>query len=355
MADDNSNNLYDFKVNGEMRTLSFIKSVKINEVIDCNIYAFVDDKTHQLAVYEVNAGVKTPAKKVPAGHRIIEGYVHGKGTLTINLIDGTMNIYYFEKDGSNVEVEVEAGQTIQWTAPVNSILGYYEVTEIALPKPAPPKPKTPVSKTKLFLTSMAMSDLQSVELAKLVGKQPQETTIALIENAADVELNSESWVTKNRESIAGHGYKIEVIDLKVFRHSTIDLLQILQKKDVIWLGGGNTFYLRWLLKYTRAEEIIRNLIKHGKIIYAGSSAGEIVAGPTIKYFEAVDDPKKTPEIVVEGLNFTDTVVVPHMDNVQFAQAVKEINEKLIAAGYKTVPLNENQSLIIDGDSLRVVA
>jgi len=57
--------------------------------------------------------------------------------------------------------------------------------------------------------------------------------------------------------------------------------------------------------------------------------------------------------MLDGLRFTDSVVVPHMDNAKFASIIHGINDRLKADGYKTVPLGDSQALIIDGDNQRV--
>ena len=55
---------------------------------------------------------------------------------------------------------------------------------------------------KLFLSSLAISDSQSNELAKLAGKQPKNIRLALIENAADTYAEvSRSWLDGNRVAI----------------------------------------------------------------------------------------------------------------------------------------------------------
>jgi len=68
------------------------------------------------------------------------------------------------------------------------------------------------------------------------------------------------------------------VDLRNWRNKREALREKLASKDVIWLGGGNTYYLRWILKETGADDIIINLVQQGKV-YAGWSAGAMVAGP----------------------------------------------------------------------------
>src|SRR2546426_173942 len=118
---------------------------------------------------------------------------------------------------------------------------------------------------KLFLASLAIDDRQAVELAKLVGKPQQDIKLALIENAADGEDGPKEWVAQNREMIQSHAFEVEIIDLKQYRDKTDTLKAKLGSKDVIWCGGGNTYYLRWLLKVTGADAIISELVQQGKV------------------------------------------------------------------------------------------
>jgi dipeptidase E len=201
---------------------------------------------------------------------------------------------------------------------------------------------------KLFLASLAINDLQAVELAKLVSKDQKDIKLALIENAADGEEGPKEWVAQNREMIQSHAFEVEIIDLNQYRGDAHGLRIKLASKDVIWCGGGNTYYLRWLLKDVEADKIISELVQQGKV-YGGGSAGAIVVGPTLKHFETADDTDAAPELILEGLGFTDSVVVPHMDNAKFAAIIHDINDKLKADGYKTVPLGDAQALVVDGD------
>lgn len=207
---------------------------------------------------------------------------------------------------------------------------------------------------KLFLSSLAISDPQSVELAKLVGKEPKSIKLALIENAADTYAEgSRAWVDQNRAAIQSHDFGVEIIDIRQYKGRTPELKKKLTPKDVIWFGGGNTYYLRWLLKDTGVDMLLTELIQKG-VVYGGGSAGAIVAGPTLKHFETADGPKDAPEVILDGLHFTNVTVVPHMDNAKFAAIIHGINDKLKADGFKTVPLGDAQALVIDGDSQKII-
>jgi dipeptidase E len=141
-----------------------------------------------------------------------------------------------------------------------------------------------MSDRKLFLYSLALSENQAAALTRLVGKDPAQITFALIENAADVIPNSKDWLGGFREMLRSKGYQLEILDLRKWKYKKTELYQKLASKDVIWLGGGNTFYLRWILKDTGADNIIQDLVEKGKI-YAGWSAGAVVAGPTLQHLK----------------------------------------------------------------------
>jgi len=202
---------------------------------------------------------------------------------------------------------------------------------------------------KLFLYSFALTKRHFEELNKLAGKPTAEISFALIENATDIVAGAENWVPGIRNSITSKGYQAENIDLRNWFHRPDELRKKLESKDVIWLCGGHTYYLRWVLKESGADKIIADLVTKGKI-YAGWSAGAIVAGPTTRFSDLMgDDPAEAPEIIYEGMNLTNTVIVPHIDHKDFAEGAAKANEQLILAGFNTLPLKDNQAYLIMGD------
>src|SRR5215204_3249009 len=172
---------------------------------------------------------------------------------------------------------------------------------------------------KLLLTSFGTSLEQDKELEMLLGMKLTEAKVAYIENAYDV-YDDEASLQEGREE---------------------------QRKDLFVLTGGNPFYLRWMMRITGADEIIRELVGQGKV-YVGASASSVVAGPTLRHFDNQDDPNAAGEIIWEGLHLTDVVVVPHVDNAEFGTGCREAGEKLKAEGYPTQFITDAQAFLIDG-------
>ncbi len=206
---------------------------------------------------------------------------------------------------------------------------------------------------KLFLSSQAISKEQAPHLIELAGKPAKAIRLAVVENAADVEAGSKDWLLRNRQMIESHGFDVEYIDLKQYADDVGSLQRKLADKDVLWFGGGNTYYLRWLIHKVGTEDILREFVESGKV-YGGGSAGSIVAGPTLKYFETADDIHESPKVLLDGLNLTDKVVLPHIDNKKYADIMNGINDKLRAEGYQTIPLTDAQALVINGSEEKIV-
>lgn len=207
-------------------------------------------------------------------------------------------------------------------------------------------------KPKLFLYSLTVKDEQFVSLDRLVGKTRGKITLGLILNATDIIDNSEGWVKGIVESIETAGYKTRTIDLResVEREKEIDF----QDVDVVWVCGGHTYYLRWILSASGADKAIIDFVNKGNV-YAGWSAGAIVAGPTTKHFDLMgDNPTDAPQTIFDGLHLTEKVIVPHIDNPDFDKGAALAGRKLTDEGYQTIFLRDDQAVVIDGDHLEII-
>jgi dipeptidase E len=201
----------------------------------------------------------------------------------------------------------------------------------------------------LLYSSHRISAAHREVLQELVGKPLESASAAAITNAADVETDAQGWVKASVDSLGCH---VEIVDLRP-NPEPESLRTRLSGKDLIWLCGGNQYYLRWILRESGADEIIRELVTAGTV-FAGWSAGAVVAGPTLRFMEHLEDLGVVPDIIPDGLNLTDAVVLPHFDMEMFAEGMRRARHGLEEAGFRTVPLGESQALLIDGSGERVL-
>lgn len=130
-------------------------------------------------------------------------------------------------------------------------------------------------------------------------------------------------------------------------------MTVLGHFDALLLAGGNPYYLRSLMKLTGADVLITERVRDGAI-YAGASAAAVVAGPTLRHFDELDDPVQAEELIWDGLGLTQIIVAPHVDNLDFGEGCRKAGDLCAADGYTVQRLADAQVLVIDGEEQRLV-
>lgn len=195
--------------------------------------------------------------------------------------------------------------------------------------------------SRLFLYSMFATDHDWQAVDTLIGKDRKDIRIGMIFNAMDIVPGSENWIHGFVHSMHQLKYQIRTIDLREALQNGVASTQW-DDLDMIWVSGGHTYYLRWILAATGADEVIRRFVTSGRV-YAGWSAGAIVAGPSLRHFDIMGDAKEdAPELIMEGLHLTDKIIVPHMDHPMFKTRAFEVTARLLADGVKVMPLRDHE-------------
>lgn len=139
---------------------------------------------------------------------------------------------------------------------------------------------------------------------------PTKASVAFIPTAGDI-YSETPWIAGDRQALINLGY--EVIDVDLKGKSASDLEQSFADADIIFVAGGNTTYLLVEARRSGFDTIIRSLLAQGKM-YIGSSAGSILAGPSIEPFLEEDLGELGRKIVVgrlECLGLVDYIMLPH--------------------------------------------
>ena len=107
------------------------------------------------------------------------------------------------------------------------------------------------------------------------------------------------------------------------------------------------------MKVTGADEILTHLVGAGAV-YAGASAAAVVAGPTLRRFDELDDPSEAEQLIWEGLGLTQIVVAPHVDNAEFGEGCRKSGDLCEQDGFTVQRLTDAEALVINGTEQRVV-
>lgn len=203
---------------------------------------------------------------------------------------------------------------------------------------------------KLYLSSYRIPTPQDLE--GLLGKSLGETSVALISNAKDY------YTKRARDFTVGNlvkymeqlGLKVEEVDLRDY-HDADSVKRGLIGHDLIWAMGGNTYMLRYEMRRSGFDQIIRALLESG-IVYGGDSAGALVAGQSIAGVELADEPAFAEEYITDGLGLVAPVILPHVDNPEFTDVLPIFKKK--HRNKDIIELKDSQAVIFNGDVHRIV-
>lgn len=170
---------------------------------------------------------------------------------------------------------------------------------------------------KLLLTSGGVTN-QSIanELVRLLGKPAGEAKVAFVPTAAFVDEGEKSWFVAQFTNMQTYGFA--AIDLVEPSLPHTDWRERLTASDVIFVSGGNTYYL---LDQARKNGFVGWLHNElGDRVYVGSSAGSILVTPTIAV-AANGDQNCVDLTDVTGVGLVNFELLPHVpDGISMAAA-----------------------------------
>lgn len=196
---------------------------------------------------------------------------------------------------------------------------------------------------KLLLTSGGLTNyLLRKKFLELVGKDPQNIKVAFINTASKAEKNI-NYVDEDLENLKKTGVSdIVFVDISEPKESWIN---ILKEADVVWMEGGNTFYLLNEIRKSDLVDELKNII--GNKLYVGVSAGSILVTPTIDIANVEPaDPNDVVMTDFTSLGWVDFEVSPHTPNIVSLENVESYSKK---SGLKLYTYDDNVAiLVVDG-------
>jgi peptidase E len=195
----------------------------------------------------------------------------------------------------------------------------------------------------LLLTSDGMQ--MKNEIIKLLQKPAYNVTVAFISTAAkpqnDITYLKNDWIIMSEEM----GFNVEEVDIEGKTESQV--MELIRLKDIIFVEGGNTFYLLKAMRACNFERIIRKLLKQGKV-YIGASAGSIVAGKTIKTAGWKDADKNIVGLKnLKGLNLVPFDIFVHY-LPEHAEIIKQEIKSPRKRAKKLKILADGQAILVQG-------
>ena len=169
---------------------------------------------------------------------------------------------------------------------------------------------------RLYLSSYRLGNRRE----KLI-EFSRKGTVAIVGNALDFIADEarrkyEMDVYDPRAEFLSLGIRTQDLDLRHYFGNPRGLRNAMQGCGLVWVLGGNAFLLMRALRQSGFPEVIRDLLSADEIAYGGFSAGAVVATPTLRGIDLMDEPTQLAdgypeEVVWEGMGLVDFSIVPH--------------------------------------------
>ncbi|MBF2631185.1 Type 1 glutamine amidotransferase-like domain-containing protein [Listeria seeligeri] len=199
---------------------------------------------------------------------------------------------------------------------------------------------------KLFLSSF-FADVATIfsDFEKdLAGK-----TVTFIPTASLVE-DVVFYVEAGKKALENLGLIIDELDVSTASFEVI--AKKITHNDIIYVTGGNTFFLLQELKRTGADKLITVEVEAGKL-YLGESAGAVITGANIEFIKTMDSIDKAPNLTnYDALNLVNFYTVPHFNSVPF----KKITQKIVnenEESLKLVPISNKEAILVQDNEITV--
>lgn len=161
----------------------------------------------------------------------------------------------------------------------------------------------------------------------------KDKKVLYITTASDGEMNDDkSWMDEEYKTILNLGIdEFNITEYKIGSEIKINDF------DIIYMMGGNTFYLLDVIRKTQFNKTILDFINKGKI-YIGSSAGSEILGNSIDVALGYDE-NNVNMVDFTGLKIVNGLIVPHSNRKK--DFIKELKNKT----------KENVITLYDGDGI----
>lgn len=201
---------------------------------------------------------------------------------------------------------------------------------------------------KLFLTSAGLPPETTEGFLNLLDKKPEKARVFFISTASYSEhpKGDAEYVKKDKQRLHELGFSI-VEDVDLRNENEQSLRSKLENFDVIFVEGGNTFYLLKYAKESGFDKALKPFLERGGI-YLGVSAGSYITAPDISpaQWKHADDQNIVGLKDLNGLGLIDFYLSPHY----IPGHEKIINKNKGKVSRPIIALTDKQAILIkDGE------
>lgn len=202
------------------------------------------------------------------------------------------------------------------------------------------------------VAEMIMEDIE-----RLLGKKAGEIRVAYVVTAGNLHpVEQRTWIDEGREILKERGWK--VFDYDIAGKNEHEVKDELAGRDVVFVQGGNNFYLLQQMQRCGFREIVRKKVADG-MPYIGESAGAIVCAEDLaeqKYISGDADVVELEDF--RGLGLVNFLIKPHWNRKgakreKFSRFLRENPGAFYSITQPIICLNDSQVVRVEGDKFQI--
>ncbi|NMC35974.1 type 1 glutamine amidotransferase-like domain-containing protein [Candidatus Beckwithbacteria bacterium] len=198
----------------------------------------------------------------------------------------------------------------------------------------------------LILTSSGKFIIQN-NINQYLPKKITDCKIAYISTASK-KVHDDSYAKNFQNTINKLNFSFNDIDIAGMNEG--ELRKALDGHDIIFVEGGNTYYLLKSVRDSNFEKVIKEKLSEG-VVYIGSSAGSYITGPSI--IMSTFNERGFDRFGIT--DFTAMNIVPFLLKAHYTPDMMErLKKDFSNTGHPLRILTDKQALIINNGAVQLL-
>ncbi len=173
--------------------------------------------------------------------------------------------------------------------------------------------------------------------------------VAFITTAGNPYAGETPWIEEDRRAVLSSGRTLDVLDLAQLKDQ--QLIDRLTSADIIFVCGGNAFYLLQESNRSGFSSVLPALLDQGRH-YIGSSAGASLVGTSLHCLHLFDDPLAAPSLSSDkALALVPFVPLVHFGREKYFAKYLETFKVAYSIGESIVSIRDDQLLLWSNNSI----
>lgn len=189
------------------------------------------------------------------------------------------------------------------------------------------------------------------DIVKKLPKEPDKYKVAFVVTAAETYTGDIWWIRADKEKLEKLGFAVD--EFSITGKSKEELEERMEDKNMLVVGGGNTFYLLDQIIKTGFDQMVKRKVEEG-MVYIGSSAGAMMVGRRIDLVSEMDERAKAPDLKSDGLGIIDLTLLPHWGDKEMKDDYQKGFETMWVEDVKIIPVSNKQYVWVKESGYEIV-